>query len=73
MPQLDSLTYFTQYFWFIICFIYFYLLLSDKIIPAIAIILKSKHKMMKSTTVNMNANDFKMAMEKKLLEDLMQK
>lgn len=73
MPQLDVLTYFTQYFWFITFFLYFYLLLSDNIIPAIALILKSKHKMIKDTSVDMTANHINMAMEKKLLEDLMQK
>jgi hypothetical protein len=43
MPQLDSLTYFTQFFWFIIIFITFYIILSNIILPTIATILKVRN------------------------------
>lgn len=45
MPQLDSLTYFTQFFWFIITFVTLYVIVENIILPHIAMILKIRNAM----------------------------
>lgn len=45
MPQLDTLTYFSQFFWLILIFFSFYILLSNKIIPQIGILLKLRKEL----------------------------
>ena len=45
MPQLDSLTYFTQFFWFIICFIGLYIFIESIVLPHISIIFKTRNSM----------------------------
>lgn len=44
MPQLDLMTFFTQFFWFSIGFSFFYLFLLYSIIPSIALNLKLRKK-----------------------------
>merc|ERR1712170_318405 len=44
MPQLDKVTYFTQVFWVLIIFLGFYVIVLDRILPAIAARLKKRKK-----------------------------
>ncbi len=58
MPQLDSLTYFSQYFWLLLTFLSFYLLLSNRIIPTIAQTLKVRNRMkLNSKVLSENSKD----------------
>jgi F0F1-type ATP synthase membrane subunit b/b' len=54
MPQLDTLTYFSQFTWFIIIFLSFYVLLSNNVIPSIGTILKIRNKITKNTISHTN-------------------
>lgn len=40
MPQLDTVTYFTQVFWLIIVFIVLYVVITTRYLPKLALILK---------------------------------
>jgi hypothetical protein len=53
MPQLDTLTYFTQFFWFIISFIGLYILIDNIVLPQISKVLKTRNYM-KSKSVQIN-------------------
>lgn len=44
MPQLDLMTFFTQFFWFSIGFSFFYIFLLHFVMPAIALNLKFRKK-----------------------------
>lgn len=44
MPQLDLMTFFTQFFWFSIGFSFFYVFLLHNIMPSIALNLKLRKK-----------------------------
>lgn len=44
MPQLDLMTFFTQFFWFSICFSIFYIFLLHQIMPVISSNLKFRKK-----------------------------
>jgi len=78
MPQLDTLTYFTQFFWLIIIFFSFYILLSNDIIPQIGITLKLrkelktpriKTKIQEGNNLNRDKIFIKNISELKLLND----
>lgn len=70
MPQLDTLTYFSQFFWFIILFLTLYIILSDKTIPTIAKILKTRNKMIKQSISSVNLNKDKINIEHMVLNAL---
>ncbi len=70
MPQLDTLTYFSQFFWFIVIFLSFYVILSNDIIPNVATILKTRNKMIKSTPSALATNNSKIEIESLLLNNL---
>ena len=44
MPQLDLMTFFTQFFWFSIGFSFFYIFLLHYVMPVIALNLKFRRK-----------------------------
>ena len=44
MPQLDLMTFFTQFFWFSLGFSFFYVFLLHSIMPSIALNLKLRKK-----------------------------
>ncbi len=44
MPQLDLMTFFTQFFWFSIGFSFFYIFLLHFVMPTIALNLKFRKK-----------------------------
>jgi len=44
MPQLDLMTFFTQFFWFSLAFNFFYFLLLHQVMPMIALNLKFRKK-----------------------------
>lgn len=70
MPQLDSLTYFSQYFWFVLIFFSFYILLSNKILPVIAKIFKVRNKIkLNSKVLSENLKD-SLNHEKVLMDSL---
>jgi len=54
MPQLDVMTFFTQFFWFSLNFVFFYLLLLHFIIPLITINLKYREKILQSLAIDIN-------------------
>ena len=56
MPQLDSLTYFSQFYWFIIIFLLFYDMIYEEITPAIATILKTRNKILKKDLLSIQSN-----------------
>jgi hypothetical protein len=70
MPQLDSLTYFSQYFWFVLIFFSFYILLDNKILPVIAKIFKVRNKIkLNSKVLSENLKD-SLNHEKVLMDSL---
>lgn len=71
MPQLDSLTYSTQFIWFIFIFLGFYLLLSNDTIPHIGSILKTRNKIIKNTTISTNITKEKSNIEVILINNLL--
>jgi hypothetical protein len=72
MPQLDTLTYFTQYIWFITIFLSFYVILSNKFIPTIATVIKVRNKIKFNNTLNNDKNINEVVNEKILLETLIE-
>lgn len=70
MPQLDTLTYFSQFFWFIIIFLSLYIILSNDIIPIIATNLKTRNKIVKSGSFTSSITNNKIEMEVKILNNL---
>jgi uncharacterized membrane protein YhiD involved in acid resistance len=54
MPQLDPITYFTQYFWLITIFFTFYIIVATNILPHIGKILKTRNRLKSSKTVLVN-------------------
>jgi hypothetical protein len=71
MPQLDSLTYSTQFFWFILIFLGFYVLLSNNTIPHIGSILKTRNKIIKNTTIGTSVTKEKSNIEVILINNLL--
>jgi len=70
MPQLDILTYFTQFIWFIFIFLSFYIIVSNYIIPNIAMTLKIRNRMLKNNIVAATYNKDKINIETLILEAL---
>lgn len=70
MPQLDSLTYFSQFFWFIIIFLGFYIIISNNIIPYIATVLKTRNKILKKDLLNIQSNKNIIDIETTILNSL---
>nr|YP_007890466.1 ATP synthase F0 subunit 8 [Andalucia godoyi]AGH23960.1 ATP synthase F0 subunit 8 [Andalucia godoyi] len=56
MPQLDHVTYFTQFFWLTVFFLSFYVILVKSLLPRVATILKLRKKLM-DTQVNESQNE----------------
>ena len=54
MPQLDIMTFFTQFFWFSLNFVFFYLFLLHFILPLVTINLKYRKKFFKFLAVDIN-------------------
>ena len=54
MPQLDLMTFFTQFFWFCLSFIVFYLLLLHYILPFLVLNLKFRKEMLKVLAYDIN-------------------
>ena len=57
MPQFDTFSFFSQLFWVLICFGYLYLTLSFYVLPAFAIILKTRAKKLSQFDTNSNDAD----------------
>lgn len=49
MPQLDHVSYFSQFFWLTLTFITFYFILATRLLPRIATILKTRRKLLVSS------------------------
>jgi hypothetical protein len=54
MPQLDAMTFFTQFFWFSLSFTFFYLFLLHYVLPYITLNLKFRKEMLKFMEIDMN-------------------
>ncbi len=51
MPQLDHVTYFTQFFWLTVFFLSFYVVLVKSLLPRVATILKLRKKLVEGASV----------------------
>jgi hypothetical protein len=56
MPQLDSMHFFSQFFWFSIGFFVLYTFMLHNIVPAIAMNLKFRQKKIKVLAISINEN-----------------
>nr|YP_009476687.1 ATP synthase F0 subunit 8 [Proteomonas sulcata]AVM81180.1 ATP synthase F0 subunit 8 [Proteomonas sulcata] len=56
MPQLDSMTFFTQFFWFSVGFIFLYAYMLHYVIPALSSILKFRNKKLDNLALDVNKN-----------------
>lgn len=54
MPQLDLMTFFSQFFWFSIGFSFFYIFLLHYIMPSIALTLKFRKKKLELLAIDIN-------------------
>nr|YP_007890777.1 ATP synthase F0 subunit 8 [Seculamonas ecuadoriensis]AGH24472.1 ATP synthase F0 subunit 8 [Seculamonas ecuadoriensis] len=54
MPQLDKVTYFSQFFWLLVFFLSFYVICLKIILPSISTILKIRTKKIDSMSSEMN-------------------
>jgi Plant ATP synthase F0. len=54
MPQLDPITYFTQYFWLLVVFFTLYVIVATNILPHIGRILKTRNKLKSTKTTLSN-------------------
>lgn len=54
MPQLDLMSFFSQFFWFSIGFSFFYIFLLHYIIPSIVLTLKLRKKKLESLATDIN-------------------
>lgn len=58
MPQIDTLTFASQLFWLLICFLVFYSLVISQVLPKLARILKVRSKKINSSNrVNRNQDE----------------
>lgn len=44
MPQFDKVTFFNQIFWFLLAFLTFYIIILKKLLPVLAVSLKTRRK-----------------------------
>lgn len=68
MPQLDSLSYFTQYFWLILTFFTFYYINANYIIPSLSKIFKVRNNLKLAQTEE--DSDSKFEFEKVILNSI---
>ena len=54
MPQLDLMTFFTQFFWFSLGFSFFYISLLHYIMPSISVNLKLRKKKLDLLAIDIN-------------------
>jgi F-type H+-transporting ATPase subunit b len=54
MPQLDKVTYFSQFFWLLVFFLSFYVICLKIILPSISTVLKIRTKKIDSMSSEMN-------------------
>lgn len=54
MPQLDVMTFFTQFFWFSLGFSFFYIMLLHFVIPSISLVLKYRRKKLEFLALDIN-------------------
>lgn len=51
MPQLDHVTYLSQFFWLFVCFLSFYVILVNKLLPKISSVLKMRRRLLSNEIV----------------------
>ena len=56
MPQLDSMTFFTQFFWFSIGFTFLYAYMLHYVVPVLSSILKFRNKKLDTLALEVNKN-----------------
>ena len=61
MPQLDKVTFLSQFFWFCIVFFTMYLLLVKVFLPALARIVKARHRFANPLSESVNPTDVLLA------------
>jgi hypothetical protein len=57
MPQFDTFAFFTQLFWVFFLFVFFYLLISLQLLPAIAVTLKVRKRIVALATSNESSSN----------------
>ncbi len=73
MPQLDPISYFTQYFWLMVVFFTLYVIVATNILPHIGKILKTRNKLKTNKTVTLNKGTSEITnFEKVLMNSLLQ-
>jgi len=73
MPQLDPISYFTQYFWLMVVFFTLYVIVATNILPHIGKILKTRNKLKTNKTVTLNKGASEITnFEKVLMNSLLQ-
>lgn len=73
MPQLDPISYFTQYFWLMVVFFTLYIIVATNILPHIGKILKTRNKLKTNKTISLNKGTSETTnFEKVLMNSLLQ-
>ena len=73
MPQLDPISYFTQYFWLMVVFFTLYIRVATNILPHIGKILKTRNKLKTNKTISLNKGTSETTnFEKVLMNSLLQ-
>lgn len=54
MPQLDLMSFFTQFFWFSLAFPFFYIIMLHHILPSVVLSLKFRKKVLEHLVTNIN-------------------
>lgn len=62
MPQLDTYMYFSQVFWLLVIYSFFYILVLQNILPEVARVLKLRRKRMSSESSNTLSEEHKEVM-----------
>ena len=73
MPQLDPISYFTQYFWLMVVFFTLYIIVATNILPHIGKILKTRNKLKTNKPISLNKGTSETTnFEKVLMNSLLQ-
>lgn len=73
MPQLDLMSFFTQFFWFSLSFIFFYISLLHFILPILVLNLKFRKKMLSFLVFTMNKKKEGVSNSLALYDSILQK
>lgn len=72
MPQLDIMSFFTQFFWFSLSFLFFYIFVLHYILPVLVLNLKFRQKMLEFLVIDIDKRKYLLGISS-LYDNILQK